>query len=144
MSAAVLLMAACTNDEAIRNITPEEGSEKTAVVKFAFQVEREESGLQSKITRESDVNYVPDNNVLEGESDINNVRIFYFPVNEANDFSGKYNEMTIAYDKTNGSKYYPIPYVTDENYEKGRYHFYALVNNTDFKAWDGMTEKDFT
>ena len=39
MSAAVLLMAACTNDEAIRNITPEEGSEKTAVVKFAFQVE---------------------------------------------------------------------------------------------------------
>ncbi len=152
VSAAVLLMAACTNDEAIRNITPEDGSEKTAVVKFAFQVEREESGLQSKITRDGDpneqkqdVNYVPDKSVLEGESDINNVRIFYFPVNEANDFSGKYNEMTIAYDKNNtdGSKYYPIPYITDENYEKGRYHFYALVNNTDFKAWDGMTEKDF-
>ena len=52
MSAAVLLMAACTNDEAIRDITPEEGSEKTAVVKFAFQVEREENGLQSKITRD--------------------------------------------------------------------------------------------
>ena len=152
MSAAVLLMAACTNDEAIRDITPEDGSEKTAVVKFAFGVQREVNGMGAKLTREGtgsdlkqDVNYIPDTSVLEGEADINNVRIFYFPVNEANDFSGKYNEMTIAYDKTktNGSKYYPIPYVTDENYEKGRYHFYALVNNTEFKAWDGMTEKDF-
>ena len=56
VSAAVLLMAACTNDEAIRNITPEDGSEKTAVVKFAFQVEREAGGLQSKITRDGDPN----------------------------------------------------------------------------------------